>query len=183
MYKALGTTLIVFLLSGCSINAVQYQPDFEIVNNLKDRELNEVGVGNISSTDSRVNKISLRGTSMVSPYNKSYEAYIKEALEEQLKQADLFNPMSQIEIRGELLSNNVNAAGISVGTAFISARFEVVESNEIKFDKVISIGHEWDSSFMGAVAITNAQNNYPIAIQKLISALMNDVDFIGAIKK
>ncbi|MFT5722267.1 MAG: hypothetical protein ACI9W6_002593, partial [Motiliproteus sp.] len=37
--------------------------------------------------------------------------------------------------------------------------------------------------FIGAIAIPNAQNNYPKAVQKLISKLMSDQNFITAVSK
>jgi hypothetical protein len=68
-----------------------------------------------------------------------------------------------------------------VGTAKISVRFSVENLGGVKFNKVITVNHEWESSFIGAIAIPNAQNNYPITVKKLISKLMLDKDFISAV--
>lgn len=182
MKKILFSILMVSLVSACSMNTVQYQPDFNLVNEMKDSNLQKMSVGDISSKNPNVNKVSIRGSSMVSTFNNSYAKYLEVALREQLQQANLYDSSSAISIAGELLTNKVNAAGFSVGTAEISARFEVLNSDKVIFDKVVTIAHEWDSSFVGAIAIPNAQNNYPIAIQKLISKLMTDQDFISSVQ-
>lgn len=182
MKNKLFIVLMVSLVSGCSMNTVQYQPDFNLVNDMKDNDLQKMSVGDISSKNPKVNKVSIRGSSMVSTFDNSYAKYLEAALREQLQQANLYDFSSTILIAGELLTNKVNAAGFSVGTAEISARFEVLNSDKVIFDKVVTITHEWDSSFVGAIAIPNAQNNYPIAIQKLISKLMTDQDFISSVQ-
>lgn len=182
MYKIIISILLVGLMSGCTMNAVNYQPDFNLVNEMKDQDLKKINIGEITSENPKVNKISIRGSSMVSPFNSSYADYLEVALREQLQQADLYSKSSSITIFGELLINKINAAGFSVGTADISAQFKVEDSGEILFDKVVAINHEWASSFVGAVAIPNAQNNYPLAVQKLISKLMSDPEFLYSVK-
>jgi hypothetical protein len=182
MKKALFIVLTVSLVSACSMNTVQYQPDFNLVNDMKDNNLQKMSIGDISSKNPDVNKVSIRGSSMVSTFNNSYAKYLEVALREQLQQANLYDSSSSISIVGDLLKNEVNAAGFSVGTAEITTRFKVLSSDKVIFDKVVTITHEWDSSFVGAIAIPNAQNNYPIAIQKLISKLMTEQDFISSVK-
>lgn len=182
MYKVLISMVIVGLMSGCTMNAVQYQPDFNLVNDMKDNEFKKMNVGEISSNNPKVNKVSIRGSSMVSTFNNSYADYLEVALREQLQQADLYDASSIVVITGDLLINKVNTSGFSIGTAEISAQFKVESSDNIVFDKIISIAHEWESSFLGVIAIPNAQNNYPVAVQKLVAKLMSDPDFISSVK-
>lgn len=183
MSKILLSILMVGFISACSINTIQYQPDFNLVNDMKDSEMQKMSVGEISSQNPKVNKVSIRGSSMVSTFNNSYAEYLEVALREQLQQAGLYNASSTISIGGELLTNQISEAGFSIGTADLSARFKVLSSGEVIFDKVVTITHEWESSFVGAIAIPNAQNNYPIAVQKLISKLMSDRDFISSVQR
>ncbi len=182
MYKILISLMIVGLTSGCTMNAVQYQPDFNLVNDMKDNELKKMNVGEISSDNQKVNKITIRASSMVSTFNNSYADYLAVALREQLQQADLYDATSTIVITGNLLVNEVNTSGFSVGIAEISAQFKVESSGKVVFDKTFSIVHEWESSFMAAIAVPNAQNNYPIAVQKLVAKLMSDSNFISAVQ-
>lgn len=183
MKKILCSLLMLGFLSACSMNTVQYQPDLNLVNDMKDSNLKDMHTTGITVNNKSLNHISIRGTAMISTYDKSYAKYLEIALQEQLQQAKLYNPLSATSISGELLTNKVNAAGFSVGTAEISVRFEVTSANEIIFNKVVTVSHEWDSSFVGAIAIPNAQNNYPIAVQKLIAKLMTDKDFISSVHR
>ena len=43
--------------------------------------------------------------------------------------------------------------------------------------------HEWDSAFLGSIAIPRAQQNYPIVVQKLLASLYVDLEFLQALKK
>jgi hypothetical protein len=183
MNKLITSFLLVCSLSGCTMNAVQYQPDFNLVNHLKDQDLQAIAVGDITEANPQVNKINLRGSPMVSPFNNSYADYLEVALVEQLTQANLYDSSSSINISGSLLENDVNTMGFTVGIANISARFIVDKSGATVYDKVISIRYEWPSSFVGAVAIPNAQNNYPAAIKKLISKFMRDQEFLDVTEK
>ena len=47
---------------------------------------------------------------------------------------------------------------------------------------MLEIEHQWDSSFMGAVAISAAIDNYSAAVQKLLHVLLSDPDFAKAIQ-
>ena len=63
------------------------------------------------------------------------------------------------------------------------AKFIVTKENHEIYNKDHSIQHQWDSSFVGAIAIPNAQNNYPIAVQKLIAVFLTDPEFIKVVHK
>ena len=64
----------------------------------------------------------------------------------------------------------------------MEARFLVKSAGLVRFDKVKRIEHQWESSFAGAVAIPLAANNYPVMVQKLVGSLVNDPDFVQAIR-
>jgi hypothetical protein len=51
-----------------------------------------------------------------------------------------------------------------------------------KYYKVKSIHDEWDSSFVGAIAIPRATERYPVMVQKLLAALYADAAFTQALK-
>lgn len=180
--KLILIVLAGFYISGCTMTTVQYQPDFNLVNEAKDSELPPLAVGEFTEASPSVNRISVRGSSMVSHFNKSYGAYLKNALEEQLKQSNLWSDSANIVISGTLTKNDLNAAGASIGTADLAAEFIVTRDGSQVYQKAFSVHHEWDSSFVGAIAIPNAQNNYPVTVQKLITQFMTDPEFIAAVK-
>jgi len=163
--------------------APQYQPDFEVINTLKDIPLAHMQVGEFVSANPAVDKVSVRGGSLVSPFDGSYSAYLRNALAEELKQSSLWDNSADTVISGELLQNDLDASGFSIGVADLSARFRVDKRGNQVYDKVHSIHHEWDSSFIGNVAIPNAINNYPIAVQKLINEFLLDIDLLHAVKE
>jgi hypothetical protein len=120
------------ILSGCTVMAPQYQPDFELVNMLKDINLAKMQVGTFVSSDPAVDKVSIRGGSLESPYDSSYSAYLSHSLAEELKQSELWDSGANIIISGELLRNDLDASGFSIGEADLSAHFRASkDGNEV----------------------------------------------------
>lgn len=134
-----------------------------------------------ADANSDVDSLTIRGGSYLSPYG-SYTAYLAEALKQELDDARLLDPQSQIEVSAVLLKNLLDASGFSTGVAEIEARFIVRNADTIKFDKVKIARHTWESSFAGAIAIPKAQQNYPVVVQKLVGQLFADPEFISALK-
>lgn len=170
-------------LSGCSLPVQNYQPSVQNVHELRNTPTNRLGVGAFSAREdeAKINQFSLRGSSLTSP-SGSFAAYLENAVKEELKHANKLDLSSEIRLTGVLVKNVVDASGISLGTADIEAEFTVVRKGKEIFRKIKSIHHEWPSSFVGAVALPAAQTNYPIAVQKLLSSLLTDADFITSIQ-
>lgn len=59
----------------------------------------------------------------------------------------------------------------------------VNKNGTLKLEKVYSAKTEFESSFAGAVAIPNGQNEYPKLIQKLLKTIYTDNDFVNLLKK
>lgn len=175
--------LLILLITGCSYIAPKYNTDFNNISQLRREKLNPARVGTVvKETDANpdVDSLTIRGGSYLSPYG-SYTSYLAEALKEELDDARLLDPMSQIEVSAVLLRNSLDA-GFSTGVAEIEARFVVRNAGTIKFDKVKVARHTWESSFAGDIALTKAQQNYPIVVQKLVGQLFSDPEFISALK-
>lgn len=172
---------ILLLASGCTTMASPYQPDFEVINTLKDLPLARMQVGGFVSASPDVDKVGIRGGTMESPYANSYSSYLRNALIEELKQSALWDENSAIVISGELLQNDVDISGFKIGTADLSARFRVDRNGTQIYEKVHSAHHQWQSSFVANVAVPNALNNYPIAVQRLIDTFLLDVDLLRAV--
>lgn len=163
--------LLLTTVAGCAnLNAVQFQPDFNLVNDLKDMNIGGIAVDDFASQD---DKITIRGASMASPFDGSYGAYLKNALKEQLAQAGLLDESSNIRISGDLLINDIDA-GAGQGKTVVSARFVVIRDKAEVYNKVHTVNHLWDSFFSANVALPNAQASYPVAIQKILKSLFSD---------
>ncbi|MBX3586183.1 MAG: hypothetical protein KF796_06035 [Ramlibacter sp.] len=170
---------------GCASPAPNYAPSIDNVEALKKSGAAPVGTGPITVAADLPGgtSLGLRGSSLVSSVGANYGDYVAAALRQELELAKLYDPKSGVQISGALLKNNINAGGISTADGQIEARFVVRANGQVKFDKIKRVDHQWESSFMGAVAIPAAANNYPVMVQKLIAALVKDPDFTAAIRK
>ena len=179
-----GIAVSAFLV-GCAGPAPNYAPSIDNVETLKQIQgAPAVKTGAIAVTAGMPGAASLqlRANTMTSPVGKNYGDYIAAALRQELELAKLYNPQSGVEISGTLLKNNIDAGGISTNAGQIEARFVVTANGQVRFDKVKRIEKKWESSFVGAVAIPLAANNYPLMVQSLVAALVTDPDFVKAIR-
>ncbi|HED32925.1 MAG TPA: hypothetical protein ENJ08_01725 [Gammaproteobacteria bacterium] len=180
--KLIFSLILCSFISACSMVAPKYQPSTDSSNLLQDVSDNKLYAGEFTQKTPEVNEVSLRGGSLISPYNESYSLYLSKALEEELRLAGMWDSKSATEISGILIENELDVSGFSVGTASIKVEFIVTRDNNTAYKKQLSANHEWESSFLGAVAIPAGQNNYHIVVQKLFNKLFSDPDFIAAIK-
>lgn len=175
---------LVAMASGCSFMAPQYSASLTNVQKLKDAGEISAKVGEFSSAKdpANVNPISIRGSSLDSPYAGSYALYLAEAIKQEFSLAGKLSPGADVEISGVLQKNDIDASGISKGTGMMEARFVVKKSGQIRYDQVKLVNSEWESSFAGAIALPKAQQEYPVMVQKLLAMLYGDTAFIKALK-
>jgi hypothetical protein len=185
-FEAVLQLIGILILGACSLTAPKYNASFDSSQKLRDAGLEKVKVGNFSAAPNakgKVDGLSIRASSYASPYNNSFVAYLEQAMRQELEDSRLLNSNADTEIDGVLIRNELDGSGFSVGTADIEAQFIVRRDGGIRFDKVKSAHQEWESSFVGATAIPAAAQNYPVVVQKLISNLFADPEFIAALKK
>ncbi len=175
--------LIILIVSGCSTKGAKYNPNFNSINELKDNNLKQMSIQKNNLKDDMDETIPFgRGSNkMTSPYGGSFSTYLKISLEEHLKQASLYDNNSNIVINPILLENKLNT-GITIGEADLSARFIILINNNEVYNKVYTIHHEWESSFMAAKAIPYSVKNYQIATQKLIDKFLFDKNVLKILK-
>lgn len=174
---------LILLITGCATMAPRYNTDFNNISQVRREKLNPVRVGSVTKDYAAlvdVDSLTIRGSNYLSPYG-SYTSYLTEALKQELDDARLLNPTSQLEVSAILLRNQLDA-GISTGVAEIESRFVVRNAGMVKYDKVKVAQHTWESSFFGYVAVQKAQLNYPIVVQKLIGQLFSDPEFISVLR-
>jgi hypothetical protein len=175
--------LLGILGTGCSMVAPKYSASIENVQKLKDggNYTAKVGTFTSKSDPANANPISMRGSSLASPYEESYANYLAEAIKSELVLAGKLAPGSNVEISGVLLKNDIDA-GMSVGTGDIQARFLVKRDGQIRYDQVKTAQNKWESSFAAAVALPRAVQEYPRMVQALLSELYTDKAFLQALK-
>lgn len=121
----------------------------------------------------------LRGSS-VSPANGSFAGQLRDELAAELGAAGLLDPKSGIVIEGQLTDSMVDAA-ISTGRGRLAARIQVTRNGQGLFDKEVVAESSWESSFVGAIAIPAAINQYNALYKTLVGKLFDDADFKRAL--
>jgi hypothetical protein len=183
--SATVAVLALAFASGCATKAPSYNANIENVGLLKKSGAEPVSGINITVAPglSGAAELGVRASTLLSPVGSNFADYVSDALKRELELAKLINPQSPLNITGELLKNEIDASGFSVGKGSISARIVVKNGSTVRFDKVKSADITWESSFVGAVAIPKAIESYPELVQKLVTHLINDPEFTAALRK
>lgn len=184
---ATRTTLalaVATLATGCAIQAPPYNPSLANVDRWKVAAPKPVAVGafTVQAGATGGTSISLRGNPMGSPVGSSYADYLAQALRQELQLAGRLGTGSSLELSGLLLSNDIAAGGFSTNSGVIEARFVVKVEGTVRYDQTLKATDTWDSSFVGAVAIPKAQQQYPVLVQKLLTQLLADPAFASALR-
>ena len=127
-------------------------------------------------------RVSIRSNSFYSPFDSSFAKYLGETLSADLRGAGVLAPSSTTTIRGELTQSMVDAS-IGQGQGALAGRFVVQKDGKTSFDKELKVGATWESSFVGAVAIPAAINEYVALYHKLVGQLLDDADFRKAVAR
>jgi len=123
----------------------------------------------------------LRGSSL-RPSNGSFSQHLREVVIAELKAAGLYDASSQIEIGAQLTESQVDTA-IGTGTAKLGANFTVDKAGVRVFEKILSVDSQWESSFVGAIAIPEATNQYSALYKALVGKLFDDIGFRTALAR
>jgi hypothetical protein len=182
--RAFGVLAFAALLHGCALQAASYQPSIDNVEAWKKSAANPVNLGSftVKSDATGATSIGLRGNPMSSPVGADYAAYLADALRKELTLAGKLDPKSAIEISGALLKNDIAAGGVSTNSGEIEARFVVKRDGAVRYDAVKRAEASWESSFVGAVAVPKAQQQYPLLVQQLVARLLADTQFQAALR-
>ncbi len=121
----------------------------------------------------------LRGSTL-SPTNGSFAGQLRDELAAELSAAGLLDPKSRIVIEGQLTDSMVDAA-IGTGKGRLAAKIQIKRDGQTLFDKEIVAEATWESSFVGAVALPAAINQYGALYKTLVGKLFDDPDFKRAL--
>lgn len=171
------------MFSGCALQSPPYQPSIPNVEILK-KEAGPVAIGafTVQAGATGATSITLRASPMNSSVGSSYAAYLADALEKELKLAGKLDPKSKVVVSGVLLKNDISAGGFVTNSGEIEARISVTNDGQPRYSETKRAELSWDSSFVGAVAIPKAQQQYPLIVEKLIGMLLADPAFLAALK-
>jgi hypothetical protein len=181
--------LIIFsaaALTGCaSVKLPPPTAKAETVLALRSANLSPAMVGEFKLADGKDPEIDkkvggLRGSSLTAA-NGSFSQQLKAEVITALQAAALYDEQSAIRIEGQLTDSMVDAA-IKTGTGRLAARFTVDRNGKRMYDKELVVESNWPSSFMGAIAIPKAINEYGALYKKLTDKLFADEAFQQALK-
>jgi hypothetical protein len=178
-------TLAIALLSGCASNAPTYSPSVANVD-AASKLRGSVSVNKFTfkkGEESSLNSVGARAASFKSPVNGSYADYLAQAVSDELKSAGKLDPNSTNALTGMIEKNSLSAAGINTNDAEVAVRFKLQDGATTNYEKLITAKHEWESSFLGGIAIPRAIQNYVVTLQKLLNNLYSDPDFVTATGK
>lgn len=175
--------MAMVFLSGCAAKAQYYQLSVDNLSLIKSApKPMAVGAFTVNAATTGASSIGLRASSMESPVGDNFAAYLADALRQELSMAGKLDAKSGIEISGLLLKNDIAAGGMSTNSGEIEARFLVKVAGVQRYDKTHRAEMTWESSFLGAVAISKAHQQYPLIVQKLLTQLLSDPAFQAAIR-
>jgi TonB family protein len=177
-----GIGAVLLALTGCAAVAPNYQPTNDNVHTLQALPGGKVALGQFTAKDKSLDSLTIRAGSYNSPYNGSYAEYLKAALRAELEGSGKLDAASPVVITGQLLENSLDGASFTTGTAKVSARIVVTQSGAKTFDKVVVGASQWESSFVGAIAIPAARRNYVDTVRKLLANIFADRDFQTALR-
>lgn len=174
---------IVIGLNACAGVAPAYQATNDNVRLLQADKNSKLATGEFKNgkKGKELDNLSIRAGAYTSPYEGSFALYLREAIRAELEAAGRWDPNSRVRISGELLDNALEA-GASTGSGLVSAHFVVERAGMKSYDKTLTAKHQWESSFMGPVAIPAARQGYAATVQKLVNQLFADKDFQAATK-
>lgn len=179
--------VVCVLFAGCvSVPMTPHQPTLETQERITAAKISPMSLGVFvlaEGKDPEIDKvISLRGSTLMPPEN-SYSVYLREVVAAELRAAGKLDPASKIVIRGWLTDNQVDAMGTSVGSGSLGARFSLSRDGVVVYDKEHQVKAQWPSSFIGAVALPAAMNEYTALYKKLIVRLFDDAEFRAAARQ
>ncbi|MFZ6735867.1 hypothetical protein ACO0LG_28365 [Undibacterium sp. Ji42W] len=183
--KYFSLFLASIVLSGCALVAPPYTSSQVNAQLLEDAGASKVKVGEFGNAKytENANPVALRGGRMHSPYQESFSTYLEEALKTELTASNQLDQKSAIEISGILRKNDMTIPVFDPGLGIMEVQFIVKSDGLVKFDKVKSVKHNFESAFSGDVAISRAISEYKYMVQKLLKTLFSDQDFKKAINK
>ncbi|MBI3729691.1 MAG: hypothetical protein HY254_15340 [Burkholderiales bacterium] len=179
---SLAILLFSLILTACTAVAPGYQAtvdNVKILQTIPDNAWAEPG--HFSVADESLNQLRIRASAYNSPFNNSFAEYIKEALRTELQTAGRLGNQTHAVISGHVLKNSLDGS-VGIGTASVVVRFTVTKGGKPIYEKVAIGETKWDSSFIGALAIPDAQRNHAEAVKQMLGKLFADPDFQRAIQ-
>jgi hypothetical protein len=157
-----------------------HRPSLESVELLRQTSYPAFAVGEFvpaPNTSGTMKTVQIRFSARTALAGQSFASYLKASIVSELAAAGKYDPTSATVISGELTESRLDGGG----GASLAARIVVVRSGQTIYDKVLREESQWESAFLGEIAITDGFNQYAALYGKLIMQLFKDEAFKAAI--
>ncbi|MDR7270726.1 hypothetical protein J2X20_003384 [Pelomonas saccharophila] len=185
LVRRLALVAVLAAMAGCaSVKMPESAPSAANAERLRAAKLAPAQLGSFKLADGKPASMDtslsgLRGSSL-SPTHGSFSTQLRDEIAAELAAAGLLDPKSKVVIEGQLTDSMVDAA-IGTGKGRLAARIQVQRDGKTAFDKEVVAEATWESSFVGAVAIPRAMNQYTALYKTLVGKLFDDADFKRAL--
>ncbi len=164
--------VLALFISGCSTYAAnRYSISVDNVTSLKTLSGTQLNVGQFTATKPGLTEIACRGVGPIkTPDGETFENYIRKALIDELKLAELYSENAPVTLTGNL--DNIDFSSNS-GTWDLS--LTIKSSN----GKVLSVSetYSFTTSFYGETACNQTAQALMPAVQDLISKIIEHPEF------
>jgi hypothetical protein len=125
--------------------------------------------------------LGMRASSLHGGSDGTFSTYLRDAVVSELQTAGSYETGNDgLQLSGVLTRNELDC-GIKTGSAAVGGKFSLTRNGQTTFSKAFVAEHEWESSFIGAVAIPMAIDNYTATVQQLLGKLFADSEFVAAL--
>lgn len=126
-------------------------------------------------------RMSLRAATITAPQGSNFSSYMGDVLREQLRITGKLAPDSPFILSGLRTKGRANPA-IGKASGALAYRFLLTRNGQAIFEKELEVSGRWNSSFIGALAIPEAEKQFVALYPELLTLLFNDPDFQTALR-
>lgn len=183
--RPLFTALICSLAAACATPMAEQQPSLTNIQLLRTGDLPSFALGAFElgpGLPARMDRsISIRADSVTAPGDGSFAHYLRQTLETELRGAGKLDPAANTIISGQLTQSHVSTGTPARGT--LGAHFRVERNGQMLYDRELAVSDQWESNFIGAIAIPMAMDRYTALYQRLVTELLSDDAFRAAVRQ
>jgi hypothetical protein len=177
MSRAIRLVLTLMVFAGCSSYTVaKYGVSPETVSSLRTHGGQKVNVGPFSAKKAGLTEIGCRAVGPIkSPDGKPFEAYVRQALIDELRVAELFGEAAPLTLTG-----NLNELEFSSTSGKWILDLTLTSSNGRALNAREEFSYE--TSFVGEKGCALTAQAFPSAVQSLIGKLVRNPEFSGLLR-
>ena len=178
MKQFFGFMVLVALLSGCSTySANRYSISADNIVALRSLNGKTINVGAFSSSEPGKSEIMCRGVGPIkTPDGEPFSEFIRKALLDELRIANVFSPTSPTTLTG-----NLDKIDFSSSDGSWNLALTIMSSN--RKSMTVSENYSYTTSFYGETACNQTAQALMPAIQNLVGKVVRSPDFMALISE